>query len=57
MRLPLKTVRFILFIAISSLFISSVSAEDVLEHQLIEASKNGDINKVKQFLEQKNNCC
>ena len=55
MRLPLKTIsmQFILFIAISSLFLSPVSAKDDLGYQLITASENGDTNEVKQLLKQK----
>ena len=56
MRLPLKTIsmRFMLFIAISSLFLSPASAEDVLEDQLIKASESGDFNKVTQLLRHEN---
>ena len=56
MRLPLKTIsmRFMLLIAISSLFLSPASAKDALEDQLIKASESGDFNKVIQLLGHEN---
>ena len=64
MKLPLKTrsMRFMLFIAISSLFLSPASAENKgpvlitdtsLEGQYVEAIKSGDTNKAEQLLEHK----
>ena len=56
MNLPLIAIRSTLlsFVAISSLFLSSVSAKEVSKNQeLIEASKNGEIDKVRELLEHK----
>ena len=64
MKLPLKTrsMRFMLFIAISSLFLSPASAENKgpvlitdtsLEGQYVEAIKSGDTNKAEQLSKHK----
>ena len=58
MKLPLMAIKstttLLSFVAISSLFLSSVSAKEVLKNQdLIIASKKGDIYRIKDLLERK----